>query len=423
MSQNFKFPKWIKLLVCLSFLFGGCQPTLSVEKGQEYFQPISSLSIPENVNIVGLGEATHGNAEFVQIRLDVLKELVQKYDYRTIAIEGDFGGSQVVNEYVLNGTGTAAEAVRQIGFAIYKTQEMVDLVEWIYQYNQSAAQDKKIHFYGFDMQRYDHSIAGLLAFMERVDADKADAYRTGLSDLNDETVFNQSREKIQGGLQAIETILAEMEQEKEQYIAATSPAEFDLAYQFATCIQENATLRGTDVSYTETRDRYMAEKVAWIVSFEQNQGRKGILLAGHDGHIEKSAAAAMYRSMGSRLQETFGDQYFAIGTDFYESTFNCKESGSGERKQFSVKNGNKLNSAFRNSGMDIAYLDIQTALENPALSKILTSNLWMSNIGDEFSGLYRFVKFFYALKMVPVEAYDAIIFVRSATPTTMLADQ
>jgi erythromycin esterase len=72
--------------------------------------------------------------------------------------------------------------------------------------------------------------------------------------------------------------------------------------------------------------------------------------------------------------------------------------------------------------MEIAYLDIASALDNPALAPLLTSNQPMSNIGDSFASWYTFLPVFYTLQMTPSEAYDGLIFVRSATPTTMLEE-
>lgn len=414
------FKGLLRWLVFALILSGCAGPSLPAQEGQLYFQPINTLTIPDKAVLIGLGEATHGNAEFVTIRREVLELLAQKYTVRTFAIEGDFGGGQVVNDYVLNGNGTAADAVKQIGFAIYRTREMVDLVEWIRRYNLSVQPDQKIHFYGFDMQRYDSNKKGLLAFIGKVDPQKTAVYQASLADLNDETVFNQSRGKIQSGLQAIISIRADLDREKARYIAASSQAEFDLADQFAACIQQNATLRGTDVNYSQTRDLYMAEKVTWILAYEQNQGRNRVLLAGHNGHIEKSAATPLYRSMGSRLAETLTDQYFAIGTDLYESQFTSAESGSKERKQFSVKNHNPLNQVFKNTGVDMAYLDIRRGMENSTLQSLLTTQQPMTNIGDDFNFLYQFIEPAYTIKMVPAKAYDGIIFVNKATPTTML---
>lgn len=408
------------LLILTSLILSACGPALPAEAVEPYFQPVDSLTLPDGITLVGIGEATHGNAEFVRLRREVLEQLVTRYGFRAFAIEGDFGGSQVVNAYVLHGTGSAEEAVRAIGFAIYKTQEMVELVEWIRQYNLTAAPEEQIHFYGFDMQRYDHNKNGLLAYLEKVDPEKVEPVRAALADLNDATVFDQQPEKIRAGLEAIQTVRTEMQREKERYIAASSALEFDLADQFALAIEQNATLRSGSGNYSELRDQYMAEKVAWIADFEQRQGRGKVLVAGHDGHIEKSASAAAYRSMGSRLSETFGSRYFAIGTEFLESTFNSKDSASGERRQFTVRNRHALNRAFEVTGLEIAYLDIRAALQSPDLAPLLTTRQPMSNIGDSFAGWQAYVSMFYTISIPPAEAYDALIFVRSATPTTML---
>jgi erythromycin esterase len=295
-------------------------------------------------------------------------------------------------------------------------------VEWIRQYNQSATPEARIHVYGFDMQRYDNNINGLMAYLEQVDPALVEPYRAALADLNDATVFDQQTEKVKAGLQAIQKIRAEMQQKKDGYIAASAAPAFDLADQFAASIEENATLRSGSGSYIQLRSELMAKKVGWIMEYEQQQGRGKVLIAGHTGHIEKSAAAAQYRSMGSQLKATYGDAYFAIGAEFFESTFRSKDAATGERKVYAVKNNHTLNQAFLAAGMEVAYLDIQTGLENPIMQPLLTTPQPMSNIGDSFTAWHAYLSMLYTIKMVPSEAYDAIVFVRSATPTTMLSE-
>lgn len=416
-----------RFLLVFGLLFtvglSACGAKIPVETAQIHFQPEISINLPDGVTLVGIGEATHGNAEFQHLRRDVLEQLVTRYGFRAFAIEGDFGGGQVVNRYVLGEPGapaSAEEAVREIGFAIYRTQEMADLVEWIRQYNASAAPDQRIHFYGFDMQRYDNNIEGLFAYFEQVDPALVETYREDLADLNDETVFDQQKEKIEAGLRAVQAIRAQLQQEKERYIAASSQQAFDLADQFANSIEQNATLRSGGGSYQEQRSKFMTDKVQWIVAYEQSQGRSGLLIAGHNGHIEKSAAAAMYRSMGSRLSESYGAQYFAIGTEFLESTFNSREGNGSERKLFTVKNNNDLNHAFASTGSETAYLDIRSALADDVMAPLLTAKQPMSNIGESFSSWQSLIKSFYTISMAPADAYDAIIFVRKATPFTLL---
>ena len=103
----------------------------NVEAFQEYAQPVEKLTIPEGKKIIALGEATHGNAEFQQLKLDVFKKMVEDYHVRGFALEGDFGGCEQVNRYIHGGDGTAQEAAAEVGFAIYRTEEMAKLISYM----------------------------------------------------------------------------------------------------------------------------------------------------------------------------------------------------------------------------------------------------------------------------------------------------
>lgn len=92
----------------------GTGETANPEEFAAYAQPVENISVPENVRIIALGEATHGNAEFQALKLDVFKQMVEKYDVRAFALEGDYGGCEQVNEYIHGGEGTAKEAAAAI---------------------------------------------------------------------------------------------------------------------------------------------------------------------------------------------------------------------------------------------------------------------------------------------------------------------
>jgi erythromycin esterase len=410
------------LMTTVCIFMVGCNTKTKNINTDNYLKEVSTISIPKGIKIVGMGEATHGNKEFLELKQEVFKTLVKNNEYKVFALEGDFGGCQAVNEYILHGTGSAEEAVKAIGFAVYKTEEIVKLVKWMHEYNSSASESQKLSFYGFDMQRYDNNKKGLLSYIKKVDNEKIAAYEASLSDLNDETVFDQKKDKVQNGLKAIETIIGEMEQNKEKYISKSSIREYSLASQYALCIKENATLRGTDVKYTETRDKYMTEKVRWIFDYTKNNNNNTLFLSGHNGHIEKTSAnQAGYTSMGQRLKDIFKDEYYAIGIDFYKSTFNCKDSISGKRKEFSITNNESdLIKLFAKSNKSVALMDIKTAAKDENFNKILSAKQKMGNVGDEFNGLTKFLSASYTINMVPANSYDAVIFVRNATPTTML---
>lgn len=250
-------------------LFSGCKKeTKLAENMEQYITGIDSITMPDNIKIVGLGEATHGNAEFQILKKEVFEALVKNNGCRIFAIEEDFGGCQKVNNYILNGEGTAKEAVAQIGFSIYITEEMVDLIQWIHDYNKSLSEPQKIKFYGFDMQRYDNNKEGLLSYIKKINPDMASKYRDLLVDLNDDTVYTQDPSKVKEALKNIENLISEMELNKNRYIKATNEKEYSLALQFAQSIKENATLRDGKVNYSQMRDEYMSNKVKWILEHE-----------------------------------------------------------------------------------------------------------------------------------------------------------
>lgn len=136
--------------------FGGFGPGESAdpEEFASYAGSVQDISIPKEARIIALGEATHGNAEFQELKLEVFKLLVEKYDVRAFALEGDYGGCEQVNRYIHGGEGTALEAAQAIGFKIYSTKEMAELISYMRQYNETAAPGEDLRFYGFDMRRY-----------------------------------------------------------------------------------------------------------------------------------------------------------------------------------------------------------------------------------------------------------------------------
>ena len=52
-----------------------------------YAGQISEIAIPDNTRIIALGEATHGNREFQQLKLDVFQIMVEQYGVRAFALE------------------------------------------------------------------------------------------------------------------------------------------------------------------------------------------------------------------------------------------------------------------------------------------------------------------------------------------------
>lgn len=66
-----------------------------------------------------------------------MKRLVEDCGVRAFALEGDYGGCVQVNQYIHGGEGTAERAAAAIGFAIYRTNEMTELISYLREYNKT----------------------------------------------------------------------------------------------------------------------------------------------------------------------------------------------------------------------------------------------------------------------------------------------
>src|SRR5262249_4082505 len=119
-----------------------------------------------NARVVSLGEATHGTREFFQLKHRLMEYCISQLGFTVIGFEADYGAALAVNDYVLHGHGNARDAAPGMGFWIWDTEEVVALIEWVRGWN--LTHDRKVKFYGFDMQSAAASMVHLLAYLERV---------------------------------------------------------------------------------------------------------------------------------------------------------------------------------------------------------------------------------------------------------------
>ena len=378
---------------------GNCADT---EEFAKYAASVSELTVPDEAQIVALGEATHGNKEFQQLRLDVLQVLVEKYGVRAFALEGDFGGCEAINRYIHGEGGTAAEALSATGFAIYRTEEMENLVEWMRDYNASAAQGDDLRFYGFDMQRRAYSYHYLLEALQKANIDTADFVKLWSSEANDYADGYTAEQRTQ----IITAVKNQLSPEDAQ------------AIHFADILLQNIELgKYIDDSgeLNAQRDRMMAENTLWILQQEQARGNSRILISGHNNHIMQCENAGT-PVLGSLLAEELESGYFAIGTDFYKSVCNLPKPYTGKRITHTFYSFDPLAKASKKCGFDVSFLDFSKVPEGSALTEYTSNNISMGSLGESYSILMDFVPRSYRVRRIPQDAYDAMIFVANATP-------
>jgi len=105
-----------------------------------------------DAQIYGFGEATHHSKDFFNIKTKFFKYLVEKQGVKTFMMEESYQAEKSVNEWISGGEGNRLTILEKFTLAPWHCNEIVDLLEWMRNYNQNKSKEEQIRFYGIDTQ-------------------------------------------------------------------------------------------------------------------------------------------------------------------------------------------------------------------------------------------------------------------------------
>ena len=110
---------------------------------------LRSRTVPPR--LLGLGEPTHGEEEFLRLRNAAFRYLVEHAGYRSVAIESDCLAALTVDAFVTDGTGSLDDAMTA-GFShgFDASAGNRELIGWMRAYNRDRASRDRVRFFGFD---------------------------------------------------------------------------------------------------------------------------------------------------------------------------------------------------------------------------------------------------------------------------------
>ncbi len=410
--------RWILLMLFFSAIFvlyfhayfGGLKKVEPIDTKEfaTYAGNVSDITIPDSVRIIALGEATHGNAEFQQLKLDVFKLMVEKYGVRAFALEGDYGGCEAVNRYIHGGAGTAQEAAAAIGFPIYRTEQMAHLIEWMRQYNMTAKEGEDLRFYGFDMQIYEKNYKYLL--------EAAKTYAVPTAEL--EKLWDKSEDKYSSSYTANQK--AKVIEKVRQDLLQLNDSTTAQAVHFADILLQNIALgKVIDdmLKGNALRDSLMFVNTHWIMEQEEARGNACIFISAHNGHIERRHDyGTLGKAMGALLANELGKAYFAIGTDFCKAKVSLPKGKRGKRSNHTFFSKNPLAEAAKQCGYEVCWLDFSSIPESTTLSSRLSEYTWLGDVGEGYSPLMAIFPQSYRDWDCPAILYNGMIIVTNAHP-------
>ena len=406
------------LIVCILFYFGKLkfeelQAHREIKAVQTEMKPLSAEYIPENISILSIGEAAHGCKEMQELKLSVFKEMVEKRGFTAFALEADYGECAEINRFIQGGEGSAEEMVQKFAFPIYHTKEMAELISWMREWNESAPEEKKIRFYGFDMQDPEGSYDFLKDYSLSHKLTTEEEFSKNLDCIKGEN-FSLNATNAEGVIAFLDSLKEKVEKSSEE----ENKDKQDFLMELNTVRQAAETWLSKEDS-SVLRDRDMEENVKKILEIEQKIGSGKLVISAHDGHIQKENS--IYNSMGVLLTKDFGEAYYAIGTDVWKVTDNIKVLGEAKRTVQSFVSINPLVAQARFAkGKQYALYFSGITDEKSKVYQLIHNPMKMLQLGEGYTFVMRFFPNSYRVKSEPVQRYDGMIYLYEGKPIEIL---
>lgn len=319
-----------------------------------------------------MGECTHGSHEVFRMKHRLLTELVEQHKFTIFAIESDFAGAQIVNDYVQSGKGDSLQVLDALGYWTWYTDEVWQLIKWMKDYNQ--AHDSKVVFTGFDMNLPYPAIKAIRHFALQ----QTNFGLKGSIDKLD-TLYLSSTQKLASWEKQAQQLSKQIYKELETQ--TVSPA----LQQCARTLVQYAEMRSKGFHAGNMfRDKCMAINIDYLL--EQSPKAKVILWA-HNGHIEKRSGLS--KSMGHYLANTYGTDYVSVGFTTGRGTYTALTIDPvTSRRHLSRTNNllepvpNSFEKWFSDSMVPNFYLDLRNLSRDNVMSSWISQKKWMRNIGS-----------------------------------------
>ncbi len=299
-----------------------------VDAGNGYNDLQPFKQILKDINVIGLGESSHGTSEFFRMKHRMLEFLVNEMGYNSFYIEASMARCRYINDYVLYGKGNLDTATVIQGFVTWRVEEVRNMIEWIRVHNKTVAADKKVKFMGYDLQGNDYAWKNLKQFYKSVNP-SMNLMIDSLIKLTEKAAklsnAPSAKEQQDGAVlfaianKSCVEILNDICLKQGQYEYATNKALYQQNLMNIKLILQEIESYKDGVN--DRRDYYMAQNIMYLLNNEK-KGAKVVVWA-HNGHIEKLSSTS-YNSMGYYLSQYLQNKYYALGFEFYEGSFQTR---------------------------------------------------------------------------------------------------
>ncbi|PEQ93013.1 protein-L-isoaspartate O-methyltransferase [Bacillus sp. AFS006103] len=286
--------------------------------------------------IVLLGESSHGTSEYYSLRAELSKRLIKEKGFSFIAVEGDWPSCQSINRYI-KGFNHSTNDVRMVleDFNRWPTwmwanQEIIDLVEWLKNYNQQNKSAQKVGFYGLDVYSLWESMDEIIRYLKKTNSP---SLKEAIKAFSCFEPFNRNHESyaVSAGYlsedctkEALE-LLASIRKNKWKF---DDNQESSLNMEVNAIVTANAeeyyrTMVTSDSKSWNVRDQHMVEALNAVRRFYGEDTK--VIIWEHNTHVGDARATDMKSegmvNVGQLIREENGaENVFIVGFGTYSGT-------------------------------------------------------------------------------------------------------
>ncbi|WPU66697.1 erythromycin esterase family protein [Peredibacter starrii] len=379
--------------------------------------------------IVMLGESSHGTEDFYRWRRIISHELITKFGFNFIAVEGDWPACERINKFIQEGsktdTMTTINSFSRWPTWMWANTEILNLMDDLRDWNEHS--EFSVGFHGLDVYSLYESLDEVLSILRTLDpkfGEEIKAYYTCFDPYrHDEKAYARSLVHHNPGCkQEVATALQKILEKK-----LSDGSKVMNAVQNARIIQNGEHYYHVMMSMEEdswnVRDRHMMETLSMLLNYYGAQS-KAIVWA-HNTHIGDYRATDMvnYGQInigGLARQEYGGDKVALVGFTTYQGEVIASHAWDGPTEVMNVPSAKAeslesyLHSCVglmenENFYLDFSDLNINSEFYN------LTSHRAIGVVYDperERRGNY--------VPTIPGKRYDALFFINRSEALTPL---
>ena len=391
--------------------------------------PDTNLSIFNNnipqkfadAKIFGFGETTHQGKEFFDLKAKFFKYLVETQNVKVFIMEDSYTSEAGINEWISGGNGNAETIAKNFSIGFWYCKEVVNLLQWMRNYNLNKPKDEQIRFYGMDMQvvrNINLEIRGLVK-----------KYTIPVSEELLLVVDNCVEKKVTYGestdwadiqtpkLNEIKSILLDFRKGSKD----ENRDEFDSAIRALNYLSQYTYF--VQNHYSQNRDLKMFENAKWIIENKSKNGKAFIWA--HNEHINNLKAGnystRKIYNLGKHLKDYYKNDYYSVGFDFGKGTqagyFSDKdEKPSWKKVELNKPYAKTYAETLIEAKDEIYFIDMSKALEGSSSDFFKKKSKQIVAGGGGFDPKKNHL---YEKKFS--EMYDGLIFIKNITlPTNNL---